>query len=706
MNSVHSSPSTTVSGDWLMNSRDFRLNVYLMIVVFLILINFSLAQQNTTQIIQTTTESAQLEIIKSWQALAVFALIISTILVAIAYGIALGFEMPELKAWAGTELNQIIANAVLIAILFVAVGFIDTLTAIMVNTAAPAGMQCAVGENCLQKVSLAYLNDYIGSAEDGVRDVARNNMKASAWVGRNVGIYATSLIPLLQIGLSMPLAANYILDVDRYNIVFEYYTGLLSSLYSQKFFIEQFCFKVGPVLLAVGIVARAFFFSRKTGGLLIAIAAGMMFFFPAMYLFDWMTLDMTLSGDNAVKGEEFLCPPECQLSPPLAYYDDVLLTDPNEVYEAFKDTEDDREIARELIMGELESAPGTNGSAEGKMIYSCNFGEMQNCPTACRELPYPASVPQCADPENQSACARLPAKCKIVRLVPDGTSKPEYLECPQECKIVPPLRSDCNVDDCLESRFDCRVAKRSDLTWRPTLDKHIEEEKREKCEKAKDCPASLDAYTSCVWVMPDTGSCDSLCPGCPSYCRIKNGEVENMASDCKDGETGDLLESCKKCPDTCKLDINKIIALNPQPPNCTACPPEKRILGTRLPTELTTGGCAPENCPADFKNYTPRSACEECILTPESFTYDPPINTECSELCKPENKAPMKDPSAYTKIDEEGLVGTSEIKNVSKLMVPAYLLPLFNIVATLIFIRTFSGMIGGDIEIPGISKIF
>jgi hypothetical protein len=66
----------------------------------------------------------------------------------------------------------------------------------------------------------------------------------------------------------------------------------------------------------------------------------------------------------------------------------------------------------------------------------------------------------------------------------------------------------------------------------------------------------------------------------------------------------------------------------------------------------------------------------------------------------------MKDPSAYTKIDEEGLVGTSEIKNVSKLMVPAYLLPLFNIVATLIFIRTFSGMIGGDIEIPGISKIF
>jgi hypothetical protein len=39
-------------------------------------------------------------------------------------------------------------------------------------------------------------------------------------------------------------------------------------------------------------------------------------------------------------------------------------------------------------------------------------------------------------------------------------------------------------------------------------------------------------------------------------------------------------------------------------------------------------------------------------------------------------------------------------------MIPAYLLPLFNIVATLVFIKGLSGLIGGDIEIPGISKIF
>ena len=51
-------------------------------------------------------------------------------------------------------------------------------------------------------------------------------------------------------------------------------------------------------------------------------------------------------------------------------------------------------------------------------------------------------------------------------------------------------------------------------------------------------------------------------------------------------------------------------------------------------------------------------------------------------------------------------MGRAEIQNVAKLIIPAYLLPLFNIVATLVFIKGLSTMLGGDIEIPGISKVF
>ncbi len=677
-------------------------------VLFLLaMFAFSFAQ-TTAELIETQTESSSLELVYNWQILAVAALVISVIIVSIAYGISIGMEMPELKAWAGTELRQIITNAVLIVILFLAVELLDVVVIAMVNTSAPAGLHCDIGESCLQKVSLAYLSDYTQSAEDGIKDVVRNNMKASAWVGRGVGIYGTS-IKVGQIGISTPLAAYYMLDVDRYHMIFEYYMGILSSLYSQKFFLSQFCFKVGPVLLALGVVGRSFFFTRKTGGLLIAVAAGVMFFFPAMYLFDWMTLDMVVQGDNALLDDPSLCPSECLIAPAIAYVGSDSLMQVNDVYDTFNYSadasdevrENEREKAQQIIMGEIESAANLTGAT----IFSCYYGEGGQCPQECRELPYPNSVPACSSPENQSLCAQLDEKCKVIRYIPGGTSAPEFADCPNECKIIPPLRSDCDVDMCLESRLDCRVAKIEDLDWRPTVDERVDGSER--CnEYAADCPASLTAEDTCTWIIPDTGPCDDLCVGCPSYCRISGGTEENFAEECFDEDTEEYLEVCTACPEVCKLEAAEIAALNPVSPDCVGCPIEKRILGAALPEELTTGACSMDSCPSDYRLYPPRSACEECLFTPEAYTYNPPINTECGDLCKPPNNQPMKNPGDYSTVDEDGLVGKSEIKNVSRLLIPGYLLPLFNIVATLVFIKTFSGMIGGDIDIPGISKLF
>jgi len=675
----------------------------LLLFVLLALSSVVLSEEtNTTRTFEQQTEASSFELIQSWQLLAVFGLIISGILVALGYGIGIGMEMPELKAWAGTELKQIIATAIMIIMLLVVIAFIDTLAMVVVNTTAPGGLNCDISQSCLQKVSLEYLKDYISGAESGIKDVVKNNMKDSAWTGRGLGIYATS-IKLGQLGISTPLAANYMLDVDRHHIVYEYYSGMLSSLYSQKFFLSEFCFKIGPIILAIGIVARSFFFSRKTGGLLIAVAVGVMFVFPAMYLFDWMTLDMILEGDNSVVDEEMGCPEECRDAPALAYSGDVLFDDTKSLYAAFNTTEDGEETAKRLSLGEIPSAVNSSGDT----IYSCNYDPDPDdnvaCPYSCRDLPYPPSIPACADLENQTFCANLDERCKVIREVPGGTSRPEYLECPDICKMIPPLKSDCSpYGDCLESRFDCRAAKKSDLDWRPQANERTAG--YERCVMAEDCPASLDPYESCVWVLPDTGSCDDLCFGCPSYCRIRNGNEDDLSEACFD--EGELIAECLDCSDACKIDIDKVEDLGPVAPNCTACPPERRIMGSTIPEDLRTGDCSYENCPGEYRVYPPRSACEDCIMTPETYLYSPPINLDCGELCKPQNNMPMRSSGDYTEIGQEGLVGRAEIRNVSKYMIPAYLLPLFNIVATLVFIKSFSGMIGGDIEIPGVSKLF
>ncbi len=661
----------------------------------------SFAQETTEEIIETQVGETTLEILTSWQSLAIFALIISAILVGLAYMFSISFEMPELKAWAGNELAQVIANAILILMLVVAIGFLDTITSVMINASEVS--YCEVGQNCLQNVSVLYLNDFISGAEDGAKDCLKNTMEAGAWVGRSVGIYANT-IWLLQLGVRTTLAANYILDVDRYTLIYEYYMGILSSLYSQKFFLEQFAFKVGPVLLALGIVGRSFFITRKTGGLLIAIAAGVMFFLPMMYVFDWVTLDMVVKGDNAIEADLILCPDECRLTQPLAYYGTTRLYDQSEITGMFED----KDAAVNLTRGEIASLD--NGTVT---VYSCNYDADPDdgiaCAPACRELPYPASLPECADVDNQTACAELDDRCKVIRLA--DVSDPENTICPEVCRIVPPLKGNCDIDRCLESRLDCRVAKRSEadedpaFEWRPSVDEHVSHPER--CnEYAQDCPASLDAYESCTWVLPDSGTCDVLCGGCPSYCRVADAELGNLPEDCfKEDEEDELLEACVECHPTCMIERAAIEAIDTGA-YCSGCPAERRLMGGSLPAEYYTGDCSLEACPTDYRVSIPRSACEQCLDASETYMYSPPINRNCGDLCKPNDNIPVQSPEDYMKSGSEDMVGFSEVQNVSKFMIPAYLLPLFNIMATIIFIRAFSQMIGGDIDIPGLSKVF
>lgn len=669
------------------------------------------------------------EIISSWQALAMAAIMLSAILVAIGYMIGIGFELPELKAWAGTELGQVIANAFLVIALILTITFLDGLVLVMVN--ASGTIHCDIGESCLKEIVVSehgYLHDYVETAKDSAKDVLQNNMEAAAWTRRRTSLGCISIYCAMA-SFTMGLAPQYQLDTDRYLIVYEYWVNVLSSLHAQLFFVDQISFNVGPLLLAIGVVARSFFFSRKAGGLLIAIAAGIMFFLPMMYVFDWMTLDMVVAGDNAIEDDVQGCPAECGELPATVYYynttgDLVSITNTNEIYYRFTDSEEDEDAARRLARGESDEETGTLGDAEGRPIFNCHGPAAEDCPVQCRELPYPHGLSDCVPYDVQLACSQLPEECKVVRLVPSAIEDPEYLMCPEECKIIPPLKSDCSdggSNNCLKSRFDCRMTMIDDRDWRPEVEGP--DDKVEACERAEHCVAPEEgdnnAYESCVYIMPRFGSCDDLCLNCPPQCRLTNADPENLPDDCfvppewggEIEKTDDnLLPLCLECPDTCKVNIDIIRAMDGEiAPACSECDFEHRLIYSTLPSEqYYGGGCAPTECPTDFEHRVeiPRSSCQSCLYSEESYLYNPPIYKDCATLCKPSNKVPTQNSIEYSKIDEDGLVGKPDIKNISKFMIPAFLLPLFNIVATLIFIKGFSAMLGGDIEIPGLRKIF
>jgi hypothetical protein len=686
--------------------------------------------------------------------------------------IGIGLEMPEIRAWAGTELSQIFANAIIVLVIIIAIAFVDVM-AVAVAVDADLDLPACTGvgtsqyDNCLQAVANEYLSDYVDTTKGQMKNILVENVKAVNYMNQRGGLYCTSIL-CAMLGITTTFAANYVLDSDMYTILFEYYGNLLSFQEAQLFFVNQVSYKLGPVLLAVGIVARAFFFTRKIGGLLIAVALGITFFLPGMYIFDWATLDMAVTGDKGLDSQENECPVECDKPTPIAYYynDSGLqfITSPQDFKGLF--TLETFTSAGQLYQGTVKSALGTNGSADGKVIHSCLYQDdakfpftMSTCPIGCRTLPYPSSsqclketieidVPSdckskftygdkidCVEDkydveveENedvgtydsvdkmnitynvQKACAEVPKECKTIKMVEGIEGTAQYESCPSSCKVVPPLKSDCrwkdaagtDPGDCLESSVDCRIAKISDLNWRPTL---IGEDspKEKACKKAKDCISSLNAYESCTYVFPDVGPCEDLCGGCDEECRITGGDLNNLPNHIKD-HCNSVASACAACHDTCKVNISRIAT--PAPGNCTTCPGEMRLLGAELPEEYSQGGCSFAQCAAENREFIPRSACEMCLFTEEAYAYKPPINNKCDELCKPSDDVPMKDAEAYSKVGAEGLVGKADIQSLSKLMLPIYVLPLFNIVATLVFIRGLSRMLGGDIEIPGISKVF
>lgn len=718
-----------------------RLLLFLLIVSAFVAPFFAQDESYVQTEFQESSESSALEIARDWKLLSIAAIMISVILVAIAYMIGIGFEMPEMKAWAGTELVQIFANVLIIAALIATIIFIDIIASAIAFDSQLNIAECSdVTQSCLKGVTNAYLDSYVEAARHGAEDTIVKNVNAAAWANRRMGLYALTIF-LLQAGYGTTLAGHYVLDMDYYAIIFEYYSNILSSLEAQKFFVNSIAFNMGPIILAIGVVGRAFFFTRKAGGLLIAIAVGIMFFFPGMYIFDWVTLDTTLSGDKPMENQLGECPPECSRPAPLAYIEGVgVLEYSRDVYDSF--TNEEADTAAQIINGSLQSAVGTNGSADEHVVQSCYYGITgQGCPAGCRDLPYPYSIPLCVGnnitidedlastvigttehfgtitvmdliPQNdtyiimipvQEACAYLPEECKVIREATYVGEREDYQTCPDACKIVPPLQSNCDVDDCLSSSFDCRVAKAEDLDARPTKP-HASSSIRAACNNAADCPANLTAENSCVYVLPTIGSCEELCEGCPAHCRIEGADVSNMADSCKNDDD-ELLEECDLCIETCKVTIEDIENL---PGDCGSCDPEKRIVASWIPATYTSDECSIEECPleSDYRLTIPRNTCESCLFADESQTYNPPINFRCSDLCAPTDNVPVKNAEDYMKIGEDGLVGKSEIRNVAKMLIPAYLLPLFNIVATLVFIKGLSALLGGDIEIPGISKVF
>ena len=518
--------------------------IYIVLLCFLCL-SFTASETPTQKLISGSEKSSGFELVRDWRVLSFGALIISILFIAFAYMFGIAFDVRDLKAWGSVELNQLVVTGIILICLISVISFLDGILMTIVNYAqlsdASTGekLQCQVTDStlCSIRTADAYISGISKMIEDNAATAVDYSVNAAMYSNARVSAYCTQLIspiPCLWLSASMgiPGEAQKIMDVDRASTILEWYQNILSSLYAQQFFVKEVSYKIGPILLLLGIVARSFFLTRKTGGLLIASAVGIMFVFPAMYAFDWFTLNVTLFGDKAFPDTSTSCPSECLAHVPIAY--DI---SHKKALNNFTDIKNilGSENAKKINDGTVKSVTVGSTTVESCTWYDTHTnvknssGGQVNCYSTCRELPYPFSSFLCAQYLVQEACSTVPSYCKITRYVSNPAENLNAI-CPNECKTIPALKSDCasptipnpgktnSFFTCLNTSSNCRVALAANISFNYLLNYTTD------CNSSQTCARSNISTQTCVDVLPywEPQKCEDLCQDCPQECRIVN----------------------------------------------------------------------------------------------------------------------------------------------------------------------------------------
>ncbi|MCK4319593.1 hypothetical protein KAW38_03420 [Candidatus Micrarchaeota archaeon] len=620
--------------------------------------------------------SPLMEFLLDWKTIAILGVLIMTSLITLTYTIAISFNIPELRAWADVELSEAISSVLIITLIMGAIvfagGSVENLMCNDVNFAHKD--YCSdtnlKNEFMVSSVALDYVNLLIGTTEDLYFDLLEENleMSAQAQETRTVGVVYQMFLNFAFSGKFNPHLSIY---SEKFQQELQSLDGILFSVNSQKFLLESISMVVAPLLIMLGAILRSFFLTRKTGGLLIATGIGFLLVLPATYVLSSYTIKTTVYGAESISGgSKFsaVCPKACKIIPPAGFDSKKSYSYSKMIDILYEDPNIGEEDVKAFLNGTIRKVIVTTLDADDveviKEYTSCQYYDADpeddlECDISCRELPFPTGIDFCM--YQRESCANMPEECKIVRKVKGDI--PIY-----------ELGGQIDEDD-LEG-------------YLPNADEVMGEGFKEIVTTTGLC------REECRSIPPLKVDCNKWCPSQCLY-QYSDGEVN---PDCRNacGEDGrDKHGNCKNNDHPCRelyhsasgKDLIKDNLVKPEDTCVEIIPTLVREKGHISALE---GGCY------------------ECIyLFDSGFRFTPQIHTDCATLCGGDygGSSPvyLEDLDVtMNKID--GFVGPSDIKSVSKLMIPAYILPIFNLVITFMFIQTLSPLIGGDVNIPGLMR--
>ncbi|PIU82442.1 hypothetical protein COS70_01290 [Candidatus Micrarchaeota archaeon CG06_land_8_20_14_3_00_50_6] len=389
----------------------------------------------------------------NWQTLVILLSMTTILLLALAYGIAIAFNLKHLRVWADHEIVQVVATVIILASFFAMLSLFDTLVNEMVlqclttsvDCSFSESLDCTAGESC----SVIFAEQYIGDLKEVAHNTGQNFLANAKYFGEVSMQRNGKFSQLMYTGfygyITQPNAGLSLL-LERNNQLLDMTTQLMGALDAQRYFVGFAGNILGPGMILLGTILRSFFFTRRTGGLLLAIGFGLVLVWPTMYVFSWLTLNIAVFGDQAVASSG--CPVECKpMSPAAIDRANAASACNNPAYvkccnalTAFTDPDCAVTTGNKVLFStaDLSSLPLARKTA-ANMAYCSNItlsngieieGVCEYCPIECRTIPFPASNPLCVESE----CAKCPDICKIKRIRTDNDLNCNSLNCPNYCR--------------------------------------------------------------------------------------------------------------------------------------------------------------------------------------------------------------------------------------------------------------------------------
>ncbi|MFH1447634.1 MAG: hypothetical protein ABIG39_02115 [Candidatus Micrarchaeota archaeon] len=228
----------------------------------------------------------------SWITLALLAILISAFIVALAYMIAYLLSNQMLLAWAKSEFFQVIASAVIVGSIMGVLFLMQQTIASEINAAgAASGVPfdlcdaATVSPSGIPNCHILLAHEYMQVMYDDAGELANSilvtNTVFTLLRGLSLGVelfappyFGINVVPLAGLGIPAETLTTALDAVLKIMMVMKMQQLLLNYIESTLF----------PVLMIMGLVLRSFFFTRKLGGLLIAIAVGLYLVYPLIYV--------------------------------------------------------------------------------------------------------------------------------------------------------------------------------------------------------------------------------------------------------------------------------------------------------------------------------------------------------------------------------------------------------------------------------------